>query len=534
MQEHTSQIFVASLADAEQSGLASSRVLTGNETEPCRQISAFSEGDTVADCSHQCGRYKWAEAWNLHKTVASVVLLCNALKLGVGVFDSLTQLLAEVISLGASDEELGSIRNQTELLEKYWDHRIVPLGAEGKACLTSVIEAMVSERGVEADAGPLEKAHGAMLDRLQQVGVLVPRRNGRQIAFRHNILFDYVASRLYLDPFKPAHLQQLFLRDRGLGLILGPALGYALQELWDYQPDHTLFWELVTLLVSDKNVDPIARSLVARRAVEFTSSIADIQQFADALPDSKASGDVQQSLVGAFTILFDDTPQAVSPEPWSYLALGSSTKASLVGTVASLVEKLLKSDLTPQAFDRLGKAARNLLEFGFAAPKPNPHFVAYCVALVADTYATDRTGSRSLLDKIFERSRLKNAAHIEVPALAQKIGTIAEHDPEFAVTIYGKVFGHHVGSQQLTSFSGGQILPMNTSVADMYNMANYALAGHFPAFLEDNLPAATEAVTQVVEGHIATRHPIAGTIQAKSLQVGGATARVIEDGTVCR
>jgi hypothetical protein len=81
-----------------------------------------------------------------------------------------TQLLAEVISLGASDEELGSIRNQTDLLEKYWDHRIAPLGAEGRACLTSVIEAMVTERGVEADAGPLEKGRGAMLDRLQQVG----------------------------------------------------------------------------------------------------------------------------------------------------------------------------------------------------------------------------------------------------------------------------------------------------------------------------------------------------------------------------
>jgi hypothetical protein len=442
-----------------------------------------------------------------------------------------TQLLAEVISLGASDEELGSIRNQTDLLEKYWDHRIVPLGAEGKACLTSVIEAMVTERGVEADAGPLEKEHGAMLDRLQQVGVLVPRRNGRQIAFRHNILFDYVASRLYLDPFKPEHLQQLFLRDRGLGLILGPSLGYALQELWDYQTDRALFWELVTLLVSDKSVDPIARSLIARRAVEFTRSIADIQRFAENLLDSKASGDVQTSLVGAFTILYEDSPQLVSPEPWSYLSLCSSTKANLVGTVASLVEKLLKSDLTPQAFDRLGKAARNLLEFGFAAPKPNPHYVAYCVPLVADTYATDRTASRSLLEKTFEQSRLKNAAHIEVPALARSIGTIAEHDPEFAVAIYGKVFGHHVGSQQLTSFSGGQILPMNTSVADMYNTASYALAGHFPVFLEDHLPAATEAVIQVVEGHIATRHPIAGTIQEKSLQVGGAMARVIEDGS---
>jgi hypothetical protein len=442
-----------------------------------------------------------------------------------------TQLLAEVISLGASDEELGSIRNQTDLLEEYWDHRIAPLGADGKACLTSVIEAMVTERGVEADAGPLEKEHGAMLDRLQQVGVLVPRRNGRQIAFRHNILFDYVASRLYLDPFKPEHLQQMFLRDRGLGLILGPALGYALQELWDDQADHTLFWELVTLLVSDKNVDPIARSLVARRAVEFAGSIADIQRFADNLTDSKASGDVQTSLVGAFTILIEDSPQLVSSEPWGYLALCSSTKANLVGTVASLVDKLLKSDLTPQAFDRLGKAARNLLEFGFAAPKPNPNFVAYCVPLVADTYATDRIASRSLLEKVFEQSRLKNAAHIEVPALARSIGTIAEHDPEFAVAIHGKVFGHHVGFQQLTSFSGGQILPLNTSVADMYNSASYALAGHFPAFLEDNLPAATEAVIQVVEGHIATRHPIAGTIEEKNLQVGGATARVIEDGS---
>jgi hypothetical protein len=442
-----------------------------------------------------------------------------------------TQLLAEVVSLGASDEELGSIRSQTDLLEKYWNHRIAPLGAEGKACLTSVIEAMVAERGVEADAGPLEKGHGAMLDRLQQVGVLVHRRNGRQIAFRHNILFDYVASRLYLDPFKPDHLQQLFLRDRGLGLILGPALGYALQELWDDQADHMLFWDLVMLLVSDKNVDPIARSLVSRRAVEFAKSIADIQPFADNLPDSKASGDVQTALVGAFTILFEDAPQLVSPDPWGYLALCSSTKANLVGTAASLVEKLLKSHLTPQTFDRLGKAARNLLEFGFAAPKSNPHFVAYCVALVADTYATDRTASRALLEKIFEQNRLKYAAHIEVPALARSIGTIAEHDSEFAVAIYGKVFGHHVGSQQLTSFSGGQILPMNTSVADMYNTASYALAGHFPVFLGDNLPAATEAVIQVVEGHIATRHPIAGTIQEKSLQVGGAAARVIEDGS---
>src|SRR6201998_2376277 len=442
-----------------------------------------------------------------------------------------TQLLAEVISLGASDEELGNIRNQTDLLEKYWEHRIGPLGGEGKGCLASVVEAMVAERGVEADAGPIEKDHGALLDRLRQSGVLVSRRNDRQIAFRHNILFDYVASRLYLDPFKPERLRQLFLRDRGLGLILGPALGYALQELWDYESDHALFWELVTLLVSDKNVDPIARSLVARRAVEFTRSVEDIQRFADNLPDSKASGDVQTSLVGAFTILIEDSPDVVLPGPWSYLAVCSSTKASLGGKVATLAEKWLKSDLTPEMIDRLGKAARNLLEFGFDRPKPNPNFVAFCVPLVADTYNTDRIASKALLEKVFETKRLKEAAYIEVPALARNIGTIAKLDPAFAVTIYSKVFGHHVSSQKQTDFSRSQILPMSTSEADMYGTATYALAEHFPLFLEDNLSAATEAAIAVVEGHISTRHPIATTVQQKTMQIGGATVQLIADGT---
>jgi hypothetical protein len=440
-----------------------------------------------------------------------------------------TQLLAEVISLGASDEELGTIRNQRDLLAKYWDHRIAPFGGEGKGCLTSIIEGMVAERGVEADAGPIERNHGAMLDSLQQAGVVVPRRNGRQIAFRHNILFDYVASRLYLDPFKPERLQGLFLRDRGLGLILGPALGYALQELWDYESDHQLFWALLTLLVSDKNVDPIARSLASRRAVEFTRSIADIQGFADNLPDSKASGEVQTSLVGAFTILFEDSPHEVSPEPWSYLALCSSTKAALVGTTTTLVERLLKSEVAAEVFARLGKAARNLLEFGFASPKPNPNYVAFCVPLVANTYTTDPVTSKGLLDKVFEPERMAKNAHIEVPALARCIGTIAKYDPEFAIAIYGKVFSHRVGSGKDASFSNSQIMPMSTGASDMYGTATYALASHFPLFLEDNLSAATEAAIGVVEGYIATRHPIPATVQQKTIQADGATAQLIED-----
>jgi hypothetical protein len=94
-----------------------------------------------------------------------------------------TQLLAEVVGMGVPDAELGSIRNQTELLTLYWHHRVESFGSEAKACLTSTVDAMVKDRSLEADSAPLERAHAGMLDRLQQVGVLVNRRNGRLIRY---------------------------------------------------------------------------------------------------------------------------------------------------------------------------------------------------------------------------------------------------------------------------------------------------------------------------------------------------------------
>ena len=441
-----------------------------------------------------------------------------------------TQLLAEVVALGVSDQELGSIRNQTDLLERYWEHRVVPIGAEGKACLASTIEAMVEARGLELESAPLESKYGNMLDRLQHQGVLVPRRNGRQIAFRHNILFDYAASRLYLDPFGPEHLHELLLRDRGLGLILGPALGYALQELWNDQPDRARFWDLVILLVSDKNVDPIARSLAARRASEFPKLAVDIRPLTEKLAETQGSSDLLQSLVGALTILLEDSPQLVETAPWAFLAERLSTNGSFAGSLTYLSDKLLKRQLEPEAFDGLGRTARNLLEYAFAA-KSNPKFVAFCIPLVADTYSTAPEASRGLLDKVFHKEELEKFGYIEVPALARQIDTIARNDTGFAVSIYARTFAHRVDSQKQKAFSDTQIMPMRSSESDMYSMASYSLAAHFPKFFKDDRKAATEALVGVIEGHIATHHPIPKTVSQKTLHVGQAMVHFIEDAS---
>src|SRR5208337_4130184 len=60
-----------------------------------------------------------------------------------------TQLLAEVVAMGVADSELGSIKNQTELLKLYWNHRVDSFGSEATACLSLLVARMVKERSLK-------------------------------------------------------------------------------------------------------------------------------------------------------------------------------------------------------------------------------------------------------------------------------------------------------------------------------------------------------------------------------------------------
>jgi hypothetical protein len=191
-----------------------------------------------------------------------------------------------------------------------------------------------------------------------------------------------------------------------------------------------------------------------------------------------------------------------------------------VGPLAYLIERLLKRELEPEAFNWLGRASRNILEYGFNA-KSNPQFVAFCIPCVAETYISDPDASRALLERVFDKEELDKFAYIEVPALARQIAAIAKHDPEFAISVYAKTFAHRVDSQKRRQFAPTQIMPMNGSESDMYGTAGYILAAHLPQFFEDSPVEATEAVIRVIEGHIATRHPIPEGVPEKSFEIGG-------------
>lgn len=411
-----------------------------------------------------------------------------------------TQLLADVAASGVEPEKIGSIRSQVQLLRLYWEHRVSSLGLEAEACLQLVVEAMVQNPFKNVLRAPVLQARPAMLEKLLSQGVLVDFSDSKFLAFQHNILFDYAASRLYLDASDEQQLKQVFARDRSLGLLLGPALSFSLKQLWEDDSTRSLFWKQVILLTADRGTDAIARCSASRAACGLVTTEGDVQELVLQFWPHPNAKSVVDGLAGALSVLFEDAPELVTITAWGFAVAEFSKDERLDGNTAALVGLLLKQDLDTKTFGLLGEASRRLLDRGLSDLSDRGYRLAdYSIQLVTRTFATDPSASKALLMHVFDAERLKHRAHVEVPTLAREISYIAPVDSQFGAYIYGQVFGHHEVSEQETDMSGN-IFPMKSNAAQDYSMAGYSLAEYFTDFMEKDLEAATEAVIGVMEG----------------------------------
>jgi hypothetical protein len=359
----------------------------------------------------------------------------------------------------------------------------------------------------------------------------VEQSGGRHVAFRHHILFDYAASRLYLNPFDSAEIHQAFLRASGLGLLLGPALAYALQELWNSNANREQYWNTVAQLIGDRTVDPIARSIAARSSSELPIVKADTDGLVHQLVKDGVGRSIFASVIGSLAIWNEDHPGSVPLAPWAQVVVEASKIPDLIGVIGFLLGILMKQTSASEHQNEFGTAARNLLEAAFARndKEYSSGLAGVGIQYVAETYSTDSQASRALLGKVFAADRFDAYAHAEVPAVARQITTIKPVDPEFAITIYGEVFSHRVTSQQTTRMSDSQIMPLMSHVSQDYEMARYQLAHYFPEFLKDSPMEATKALIRAIDGITASEHEFQELHGDWTLRVDNKDVRVVED-----
>lgn len=292
------------------------------------------------------------------------------------------RLMAEVLESGIDVNELRPIRTQGELLNRYWAYRVV--GTNGgdlrERVLRRICTLMIEARRLRAERRQVaEPGSAESLQQLLSNQVLVewqpstdamPQR--QQLAFCHNILFDFATSQLFL-PSESADVVRLLATDPDLTLMIRPSIVMRYQRLWD--TNREAFWALLFGSSSDPLVSAVGKVIGASVLAESGRTLQDFDPLVKGLQSGsapeRASAEVAfRHLVGALSAGPATTFAGVDAGPYCELlrVVSQAPNEYVAGYAETLLRVILEqsSCLTADQFLAAGRAARNLLSFAWA------------------------------------------------------------------------------------------------------------------------------------------------------------------------
>lgn len=443
-----------------------------------------------------------------------------------------TRLIGELLRAGMSADAFEHLASQAGLLRLYWEYRITPLGSGADACLQQVVQNMVDGRTLRAPIATIAASVSDPLDRLLQQGVLARVENDRYIQFRHHLIFDYAASRLLMDVDSIVSGTTQYLRGHTVGLMLAPAMGFLLQELWSSEDNRERFWTAVERILGNADGDPILRSVAGRLSAELPESPQDVHAIAAHAAAGRAlAASALWHVVSALAVRVEDAP-GVNVAPWVALAGELAVCVQVIPFVLrSLLHVLMSTACPPQTGDAVGVAARALLRLTLEQPDSRIE-ASTVIPRVVSTYRTNPEESRALLARIFLPVRAAAHNWHDVPALCREISTLVEADPDFAASVYGSTFAGSVTKDVTTSLGGGksQILSLSSNSGQDYDMGLYSLSEFYPKFLKAHPEPATRALIAAVEGFIRRKHG-SESEEAVSRSISGQVYKLVGDNS---
>jgi hypothetical protein len=241
------------------------------------------------------------------------------------------RLMADIVHSGVNIAELRPIRTQSELLNRFWQYRVLghPDADLRERIIRHACRLMIADRRlrterqriVEPGSTPALKAllSGQVLIEWQTHSSAVPDR--QIIAFAHNILFDFAASQLFL-PREADRVAEVLSHDPDLVLIIRPSFVMRFEQLW--REDRAEFWKLLFHVSAAPDIPIIGKLIGVTVLGDLGAELDDLEPLIAALqsPDAdtrQRSETVFRHLVGALTAT--DISKLAGPDagPWNKL-----------------------------------------------------------------------------------------------------------------------------------------------------------------------------------------------------------------------
>ncbi len=470
------------------------------------------------------------------------------------------RLVGDLIGAEVAIESLALIQTQIELLDLYWQERVVrsddALGDAREALLRQAVEKMVATRSLHVNRSDVlgdAVASTALSPYLQQVlsaHVLTewrPSPNAKFeryiLTFSHHVLFDYAVARLVLrgEPQTPVERLE---RELELVLAIRPSLVFHFQYLWFLeQEDHTSFWDLLFRVLRTQAIPEIGKLIGSSVAAELITHHSDYEPLFAMLEgaDSTFNNIAEQALRHLIGALLAAPPPPNRPlvgpnaPPWCELLERCSRSGRL--PVAYTVNLLLSTicehpeQLTSNQQNAAGITARRLLDFAWNQAPPERWLVTHSLQAVCRTFESDPPASAAILRRCLEPEHLASQGFQEMFWFAQEVSRLISLDATLVEDVYRAVFTYSESRDTPTHFTSERILLQLTSTIQQdYNQGRYQLAEVYPEFLEGAPSQATHALVAVIEAYVADKPPRRTLIEEK-FDFNGQEAIIRTDGS---
>ena len=464
-------------------------------------------------------------------------------------------LLEKILETSQDVRSLSQIRSEVQLLGLFWERRV-----EGKSdvdhrqfLLEQVASRMVEKhslsvrrRDVYRDLGLEDPARQRAWEGLLSDEIVAKvSSTGQQIAFSHNILFDYAISVLLIED-EPQPLED-FVRDNpSRPLFLRPSLTYCFTRLWYNVPER--FWDAFWHILP--NDQPVHLRLFARLIPTsvIASEACKIDQLKPLLDKLENGEDIAAEAMSY--LLQSLRAMQIKRHPlWVdfFDQISAHLHRDFAWDLAIITSEILDQAETEEAsiIDACGRVGRQLLGWIWQERETSEgvwydRLGGYWAApLVAKTYGTDIKESRILLEKVLKLTREENFPMDYLKWLTRDVDKIWPHDPEFVGLTYRTVFTHKETSDEPTDMSG-PVVPITSTRRQDYTMCQYRLIKHFPDFLRAKPLPATKAVIESLNFFIIGTHTLRylpqgvtfeDLIEKDRFNFRGKLAYFVEDGS---
>lgn len=427
------------------------------------------------------------------------------------------RLLAELVGLDVESAELEPVTTQVQLLDLYWRHRVIGsdgLGDARVAVITTVARQMIAAHRLQAERSPLATAEVApplekLLDEHVLTEITTPAGTveREQIAFSHNVLFDFALAKVLLSGGEEK-LSAAIIAQPDLVIFARPSFDFHFRALWESDPSRARFWDVCLAIAAETEVPQLGRVIGPVVATEVIREAADFEPLLAALAEEniarrETAESVLRHLVGAALGLDPRADRRGGPQRRAWAAFAAAlARLGRGGWVIVALQRLLlklaagEDQVNPDAIEDLGLASRSLLEFGLAEEVPRRALTWIGIDAVVATFASNPAASAALLARIIERERLEKFGYQELPDLARHAEILVAHDPALLRDIYAAAFDYEETSKETTAM-GSPILGLSSHRAQDYAGAHHSLAEAYPDFLRSMPTEAVEALVAV-------------------------------------